>query len=43
MMLSPRADVTPVVMDTGEQAAGSAASAPGWRGMGGWRGTWGGT
>lgn len=40
-MLSPGADVTRVVMDTGEEAAPSAStSAPGGRGMedGGWRG-----
>nr|XP_047921944.1 uncharacterized protein LOC125183012 isoform X2 [Anser cygnoides] len=38
VMLSPRADVIPVVMVTGEQAAGSAKSAPGSKGKGGWRG-----
>jgi len=37
-MLNPSGDVILVVMDTGEQAAWSATSAPGWREMGGWRG-----
>lgn len=43
VMLSPCADVIPVVMDTGEQAAWSATSAPrGWKMEGGtWGGTWG--
>lgn len=35
VMLSPGADVIPVVMVTGEQAAASAKSAPGSKGKGG--------